>query len=313
LHDWRSVAHRQSKRINMRRTIHAAAAALMAWSAGGTLAAHAADLSLPPVYQPDPSPIVELGSGWYLRADMGYVDFNAPGPGVPPTVDGQHSSATAAAIFSNNDVSKSVFGATLGAGYQFNPMFRMDATIDYRQQLSYQNRTLHSCVIDNTVNGVVLLGNNGDCYAVDKVTTSSWTGLLNAYLDIGTWYGFTPYIGGGLGVTHLEARASENWYWTNGQPYGDGNNSYQSHSSDAPGYYHYGYLGNVGPSEVLNNFSFALMAGASYDVSQYVKLDIGYRYLNLGQVTVMDAFGNTTHRTIDTQEVRVGVRITPDG
>jgi opacity protein-like surface antigen len=145
---------------------------------------------------------------------------------------------------------------------------------------------------------------NGGCYRVDTETVQTWTGLLNAYGDLGNWFGITPYIGGGIGLTHIRTSASENWFWNNGQSYGPAN-TYTSATGVA---FHYGYLGNVGPSQNLNNFSWALMAGLSYDIAPHLKFDLGYRYLNMGSVTT----GNSVRVTVDSQEVRAGLRFTPD-
>ena len=296
----------------MWKTIHATTVAFIAFQAGATLQANAADMSMAPIYQPDEAPMVELGTGWYLRGDVGYVNINSPTQGIAPTVDGQHTSANNAALYGNSNANQGIMGATLGVGYQFNPMFRMDMTYDWRQQLNYERKTYHSCLIDQSVSGVVMLTNNGDCYSDDKVKTNSWTGLLNAYVDLGTWYGLTPYIGGGAGVSHIQTAATQNWFWADGTAYGIGNNIYQSYSRDNAGLYHYGYPANAGPQQVRNNFAFALMLGAAYDIAPHVKLDIGYRFMYLGQVSTLDGYGNTVRRNVETQEVRAGLRITPD-
>jgi opacity protein-like surface antigen len=31
----------------------------------------------------------------------------------------------------------------------------------------------------------------------------SWLGLANAYIDMGTWCGFTPYVGAGIGFATI--------------------------------------------------------------------------------------------------------------
>jgi opacity protein-like surface antigen len=73
-----------------------------------------------------------------------------------------------------------------------------------------------------------------------------------------------------------------------------------------------GYRGPLPAHDIRTNFSFALMAGIAYDLGPHLKLDIGYRYLNMGSMTVVDANGNQARRTVDTQEVRAGLRWTPD-
>jgi opacity protein-like surface antigen len=271
------MVDRQAKRKDMRRTTHAAAAAILAWSAAGTLAARAADLNMPPAYEPDSSPIVEIGSGWYLRADANV--YNA-----------RFDSEVFGALDNTN------FGATLGIGYQFNSMFRVDATVDYMTPL-----TRTSTVWPSTfggliaVNGGNLLPPAGFAVATGPqgcslpllstfgATTSAaacekasaYAYLMNGYLDLGHWYGLTPYIGAGAGLAYLQDQTSLEYY--NGSSFG------------------YGYR-----ERTQYNFAYALMAGFSYDISTMVKMDIGYRFLDLGPRT-------------SAQEFRAGVRITPDG
>ncbi len=298
----------------MRKKIQAAAVAVLASQAGGILAAKAADM-LPPLYQPQPSQMVEFGSGWYLRGDVGYVNISEPMPQAPMTVSGNVPPPPSSDIFGDANSSFAVAGATLGMGYQFNPWFRMDATFDWRQDHTISNSTYGlSCALDVTdpTTGTATLTNQGSCYKTDTLSEQSWTALLNAYGDLGTWYGFTPYVGAGLGVTHIKAVANENWYWTYGGAYtANGvNNAYFSNAANV--LIHYGYPGNVGPTQVRNNFSWALMAGVAYDIAPGLKLDVGYRYLNMGTLAASTSSGGTVHRTIDSQEVRAGLRWTPD-
>ncbi len=296
----------------MRKTVHAAAVAFMALQMGGTPAAHAADLDQPPLFQPESSPMVEFGSGWYLRGDVGYSTMGVP-VGVAPTNVGSGLAPPAAqTIFGGTTSHYGSLGATIGAGYQFNNWLRSDATFDWRQDHTVSINTYGlNCALDETIGGVATLTNNGGCYKNDTVTTQSWTGLLNVYGDLGHWFGLTPYVGGGAGVTHIRATAQESWYWDYGAPYGGaGFNSYQSNAANV--LIHYGYPGNIGPIQTRNNFSWALMAGVSYDLAPSVKLDIGYRYLNMGYLSATNAAGQTVHRTVDLQEVRAGLRFTPD-
>lgn len=301
----------------MHRSLKAGAAVLTLLPGAVVIAAaagaSASDLSLPPLYQPEAAPLVELGSGWYLRGDLGYVNMSLPGPGVPPLVDGQHATASNAALFSPSTTRETLLGTTLGVGYQFDHVFRMDATYDWRQNISRNTRIFRPCGIDQTIYGVpTYRPEGGDCYTNDTVTTQSWTGLVNLYADLGSWARLTPYIGAGLGLSHLQTSARENWFWASGDAYGIGANTYQSNSANAPGYYHFGYPANKGPTQTNNNFSWALMAGVSYDVAPHVKLDIGYRYLNMGSVTTVNAAGQCAQIAIQSQEIRAGLRFTPD-
>jgi opacity protein-like surface antigen len=113
------------------------------------------------------------------------------------------------------------------------------------------------------------------------------TALFNGYLDLGTWYCLTPYAGVGLGGSNL--------YTSN---YG---------SSVAPPF-------TPGLSNSQWKFAWALMTGTAVQLTPNVALDVGYRYLNLGDVaTASDAFGQTTLKNIAAHQVRVGVRWSFDG
>lgn len=298
------------------RKVTKTAAAAMVVLAGGAVNALAADMSLPPMYQLEPEPMVEFGSGWYLRGDIGYSSISAPMGSPPVMVDSTVAPASASSIMNNRTANFGVLNGTLGAGYQFNRWFRMDATFDWRENLT-TNRTTYgaNCAIDIPAIGnasAYVLYDNPACYVKDSVTIKTWTGLVNAYGDLGTWFGVTPYIGGGVGLTNIRANASEMYYQNNdGSNYGGaGVNSYKSSVVNA--IIHYGYPGNVGPTQVRTNFAYALMGGLAYDLAPHLKLDIGYRYLNMGSLSVVNTSGATVRKTLDAQEVRAGLRWTPD-
>jgi opacity protein-like surface antigen len=295
----------------MRKTIHAATLALMASQMGGTLAARAADLSLPPLYQPEASPMVEFGSGWYLRGDVGYVNFGSPGTAViQPNPFTGVTNATGQQILNDTSSHFGLLGATAGVGYQFNNWYRMDATFDWRQPINNGAESQASCPGPG-------YNMSTTCLRSDTTKIQNWTGLLNAYGDLGNWFGLTPYVGAGVGITQLHAVAGEKWMWNNGTPWGNsGPNNLCPAGADpltgASYCYSLGYPGNVGPAQTRNNFSWALMAGVSYDVAPHVKIDIGYRYLNMGVLDATNPGGVVIHHTVDSQEVRAGLRFTPD-
>lgn len=298
----------------MRKTIQAAVLSVLALPAGATLAARAADM-LPPVYEPESGHMSELGGGWYLRGDIGYANMSFPIAQAPINVNQGIAPPAAQTIYGDSNANFGVLSGTLGAGYQFNHWFRMDATIDWHDNHTSSKTTYGlPCALDvtNPVTGLATLTNSGSCYKTDAVSEKTWTGLMNAYGDLGTWYGVTPYVGAGIGITHLQAQASENWYWNYGGAYtANGvNNAYYSQATGV--LIHYGYPGNVGPTQVVNNFSWALMAGLSYDIAPGLKFDIGYRYLNMGTLSATTASGATVHRTVDANELRAGLRFTPD-
>lgn len=115
----------------------------------------------------------------------------------------------------------------------------------------------------------------------------STAGLMaNGYVDLGTLAGFTPYLGAGLGVTYLD--------WRNAACSGAG--------CTTP---------SLGGQDGLR-FTYALMAGASMDLTSRVKLDFGYRFSGIGGGK---AFHSGTgdmeirDRGIHKHEFRVGLRV----
>jgi opacity protein-like surface antigen len=107
------------------------------------------------------------------------------------------------------------------------------------------------------------------------------TALFNGYIDLGTWYGLTPYIGAGAGAAF--ARISD----------------FQRPLVPFAG----------ATTRTQTNFAYALMGGVAWAIAPNLALDIGYRYLNIGDVkTASDAFGDLTIRNVAAHQVRVGVR-----
>ena len=221
-------------------------------------AANAADVgryspSMPPLSQSAPLLVDEFSSRWYLRGDIGYR-FNEldgvtnldPPPGVR-----------------NHDLGKIwMFGG--GVGYKAE-WFRTDLTVDYGTRANF------------TADSGIRANNH-------TANIESFTGLVNIYADLGTWSGFTPYIGGGLGFSHLKTT------------------SFNVVSSSAPGL--------EVESASRWNFAWAYMAGVSYRLTDNAHIDVGYRHVNMGDVTTgRDADDNHLRfRKMSADEIRVGFR-----
>ena len=246
-----------------------------AFAAGAISLAHgarAADLaSLPGAgLEPLPAPeIVEFGSGWYLRGDLSY----------------SHS-ADLRASYSNvkfNDVKLddgALYGA--GAGYKFTNWLRGDVTADWRSHTDFSGTTTSP----------------GCCTSTEKARLSGYTVLLNAYADLGTWSGITPYIGAGVGVagTIIDQYSS--------QGYSLGKNC----RCGVPVGSRYGYQ-TFGKSD-NNTLAYAAMAGVAINVDRNLIVDIGYRYLNIeGANTRRDLYGYKVGvKDLSFHEARIGLR-----
>jgi opacity protein-like surface antigen len=224
--------------------------------------ATAADL-LPPPPMPEPPPPVAEFSGWYLRGDIGAAFNNAsnlnlqnsPNPLASGGYDG-----TASQSFNNTTVSASVLG-DVGVGYQFNSWLRGDITGEYRDGGNFQSMYVLN-------NPTPIAGGDHNTQYVDfyRANTSSVVGLANVYADVGTWYGITPFVGGGVGVAYNRLYGMTDQGLVSG-PFGTGSSG--------------GYFSNGSTT----NFAWALMAGLDFNITPNLKLELGYRYLNLGKIS----------------------------
>lgn len=135
----------------------------------------------PPVFEtaqdaPEYKP-VEVGSGWYLRGDVGY-QLNE----TFETDDHQFSSTFSAGAISV-DEDENMFSGSLGIGYHFTDWLRSDVNVGY--------------IAGNDVSASY---DDGTIAARGELSNDAWYGMANIYADLGTIAGFTPYVGAGAGV-----------------------------------------------------------------------------------------------------------------
>ena len=253
----------------------------------GAGAARAADLlpAPPPlepfVAQPD-------YSGWYLRGDVG----------VGVTTLGKMSSTLAPGVsapgYRYDEASLEDAGIIgIGVGYQFNAWLRADVTGEYRSTEAYNAATSYINYIPTGGATAICgdLGTNTRCSDFYHGTVQSSVFLANGYADLGTWYGLTPFIGAGAGVSY---------------------NRFGSIYDNS--------IGNTGggfsvPSS-KTSFAWALMAGVDWTVNPRLKLEFGYRYLNMGHgssgpIVCQNTSGcgfEVQNFKLASQDIRLGMR-----
>ena len=210
--------------------------------------------------------------GWYLRGDVGYSKAKFRDTTFPS----YYPKDCCAAEGDSGHVSGKLKGSFLvggGVGYQVTDYFRTDLTLDYMTRAKFNGGRSSFC--------------QGDlhCMSSDNSKMSALSLLANAYIDIANINGFTPYVGAGIGGTRVK--------WNNliqNKPNGDA-------------------IELDGASNW--RFTWALMAGASYDLTQNLKLDAGYRFrrVNGGKMSE-GAYSNgpTYDRGFNIHDVRVGLR-----
>jgi opacity protein-like surface antigen len=254
----------------------------------GATDAIAADM---PFYDPESTPQtkVEFGTGWYIRGDLAYANDSLP-PILPDL------------SFVSN-ARQSTYSAGLGFGYKFNNWIRADLVGDYRQPNKASGISATRTCITQLQNGVTPLGvpfvqttATDQCNALGSASIWRWDLLQNVYFDLGTWYGITPYIGAGAGLSFTQVKSSLTWFMSNGLQY----------QVSTDGFF---FNLNSASQNLSYQFAWALMAGAAYQMTDNAFLDVGYRYVNLGSFTETSAItGLSTKKTEDVHEFRVGIR-----
>ncbi len=226
--------------------------------------AEAADL-LPPA-PTLPAPAAEEFSGWYLRGDVGLGVAmseshlqNSPDP-IAAGVSSGFLSPDASQSFNNTTLSPfSMIDA--GVGYRFNAWFRMDGTLEYRGGANLQSLYTLTDPVSPAFGGPL---HYADFYRAD---VSSFVGLVNGYVDLGAYWGVTPFVGAGLGFADNRVSGFTDQ--------GFGASIYDPLGASG------GYFSNGSKT----SFAWALMAGLDVDVTPNLTLEFGYRSLNTGSFT----------------------------
>ena len=255
-------------------------AALAAIAVLVTGAAHAADYQQPPPppqYIPPPPPPQECCSSWYLR---GFV-----GAGLNGNYNLEVSPPVTGGYFASNSIGDSLFIGG-GVGYNWNNWLRFDVTGEYRA------KTQINALFTTTAPGPVAV----DVY---QGNLSSWIFLANAYVDLGTWDCFTPFVGAGIGGAY---------------------NKISNLVDVTPDVAAFG--GATGSSFGLGrgtsnwDLAWALYAGVSYAVTKNFNIDLTYRYLNFGSAKdTIDCNGSSscsdfTFKDLYSNDIMIGLRWT---
>lgn len=200
-------------------------------------AVFAADMPIapPPAYAPPP---VEDFGGWYLRGDIGMTNQRHK-----DLVDPYAATAVNYQWLDKGGFDSGVlFGG--GVGYQFNSWFRADVTGQYRGKTSFH-------ALDSFTNGGNTNTNNYEA------TKSEWLVLANGYVDLGTWWCVTPFIGAGVGAARVTI---DNFRDTNVIASG----------------------GGWAPRGSTWNFAWAAHTGLAYKVNPSFTVELAYSYVSLG-------------------------------
>lgn len=249
---------------------------LAALSAAFVSGASAADLMTPMPIPELRSTIDEFGSNFYLRGDIG---LSTQG------VDRLSNSLDALGTIEKIDLGfASAPFVGIGLGHQFNRWLRADVTAEYRGKATFLGLERYS-------DASLPLGYGTDEYTATK---KEIVVLANGYIDLGTLYGITPFVGAGISTSYntIDHFRDTNVV-TQGVAYAKSNSKL--------------------------NFAWALHAGLAYDVTPNLKLEFAYRYLNLGDAKTGSVYSydgrcafsgcdTITFKNVDSHDVKVGAR-----
>lgn len=239
--------------------------------------AFAADMAImPPPMSYAPPPVEDFG-GWYLRGDIGFSNQHVKR--LNNALDAANTSSSQHLGFDT----AGIFG--LGVGYQFNPWFRGDVTGEYRGNSQFFG-----------TDAITFPGGfGGHTY---HATKSEWLALANAYVDLGTWWGVTPFVGAGAGAARVSIANFTDQSITN------------AGAGVLPGL-------AFGDNVSKWNFAWALHAGLAYRVSPNFIVELAYRYLDMGDGLTGDLrsfdgtngiVNPTTFKGLTSHDLKLGVR-----
>ncbi len=213
-----------------------------------------------------------LGTGWYIRGDVGYSRPQGP-TGSYNGAPFEHLSVVGSAVLGG------------GVGYKISNWFRADVTADY----TFAGNMQASYLVPNC------------CLVSDKSGVGGWAVLANGYVDLGTWSAITPYVGGGVGYAFTEISKIVSEEFT---PSVTG--SFVPLTDPTTGL----PIFNAFPAHTTGRFAWALMAGAAIDIAPSTKLDFGYRYLNVSDARfATDNLGIAPRlKTLSAHQFRLGLR-----
>jgi opacity protein-like surface antigen len=260
--------------------------ALAAAAAMLSTAAVAADFPppLPPALPVQPAPVVE--TGWYLRGAIGLANQNLD----------KLTQRLDSTVLTQEQVGMGFDSSPfflVGAGYEWNSWLRFDVTGEYRAKANFHGSD-NVTFFDGA--GTAVLADN---YSASK---SEILVLANAYLDLGTWYCVTPFIGAGVGMARVQI---------------------DSFRDDGVGFFSPQHGGGAinsvafADSNATWNFAWALHAGVAYTVTPNFKVDLAYRFVHLGDGVTgrTRAFDNSfvnggafTFKGLTSNDLMLGVR-----
>lgn len=227
---------------------------------------------------PAPIPVPIYHGTWYLRGDIGVSFANDPDISTTGAIGTGGGISYQPAWYDSDFGTDATYG--IGVGYNWSARIRTDVTVDYNPEGEVK-------IVNTTPPG------GGIGWIDDKTTWDGVVTLFNAYWDMGTHSGFTPYLGAGIGFSWNQLR--------------------RVHESTATG----GGIFAQGADKMHDiTLAYALTAGVSYDMGRSTYLDFNYRYVWIEGTDAEMAVGRTNHTVsigdLSEHQLRAGIRYVLD-
>lgn len=246
---------------------------------------------------------VELGTGWYIRGDLGIA-----ANGIRNTsLDRDVSDATDASYEGRQSDTDGSFTIGAAVGYRFAPNIRGDISADYIVRHDEGIRYDTTCLgaSKTTVGDTVFFNQNAQvaCYREDKSAHDIQLLQANAYYEFKPESAFSPFLGVGFGVARVQYDLADDRYTC--QPL------------DGTDYTERCLFGDFGEQAVAigversgstYHLAGSLTAGLSYRMGKNLSLDTAYRYTRIHGDALFGGEDGRTDMDGDLHQVKFGLR-----
>lgn len=275
----------------------------------GSVAVAVALLLLPAHARADENNPTPKKTGVYVtpKLNLGVMTWKARG-NADAAHNNQDGEITGTDSFGfNSSNANGVLGGALALGYDFHRTF----AVPMRVELEYGIYSGASGSVDSHVDTSKLLNGVKGSAAVDASTNfdieigNIQTLMANLYWDFHNDSAFTPYIGAGIGMAFIQTKGS---VFVNSTLAGAPAGNFSTGT-------------NLG-SKTNTNFAWQVGAGCSYDITETVALDLGYRFMGLGTAktkwadfsgknpwSVVDFHAQGKAKNIYMHQISMGLRI----
>lgn len=162
--------------------------------------------------------------------------------------------------YHNKDVDETVYpNIALAVGFDFSKISKVNARAEleytYKDTVKFTPRADLFVVNTPDFSDSIPLPEGFPGLLVNELRSQSL--MLNGYYDFKNTSKFTPYLGAGVGVTRIKNKQSLN-----------------------PEF----FIESDSQSDTSNTFTWSANVGVAYQVTENVALDLGYRYVDAGEI-----------------------------